>query len=124
PTYLKEVPNLSDIGHQINLLRELGCDVERQGNDGSLKIEVIDEKNSHARYDLVRKMRASICVLGPLLAKRRFARVSMPGGCVIGDRAVYMHLRGLGALGAVVDLDGGDIIVRADQLVGTEIFLG
>jgi UDP-N-acetylglucosamine 1-carboxyvinyltransferase len=127
PTYLKEVPNLSDINHQINLLRELGCVVERingGGADGQLKIEVTDEKNSHARYDLVRKMRASICVLGPLLAKRKYARVSMPGGCAIGDRPVDIHLRGLEALGAVIDLDGGDIIARADKLVGAEIFLG
>jgi UDP-N-acetylglucosamine 1-carboxyvinyltransferase len=122
-TYLKDVPNLSDINHQINLLRELGCIVERQA-DGELKIEVTDEKNSHARYDLVRKMRASICVLGPLLAKRKFARVSMPGGCAIGDRPVDIHLRGLEALGAVIDLDGGDIIARADKLTGAEIFLG
>jgi len=123
PTYLREVPNLSDINHQVNLLRELGCVVERQA-DGQMKIEVTDEKNSHARYDLVRKMRASICVLGPLLAKRKFARVSMPGGCAIGDRPVDIHLRGLEALGAVIDLDGGDIICRADKLTGAEIFLG
>jgi UDP-N-acetylglucosamine 1-carboxyvinyltransferase len=123
PTYLRECPNLSDIVHQINLLRELGCEVERQA-DGNLKIDVKDEKNSHARYDLVRKMRASICVLGPLLAKRKYARISMPGGCAIGDRPVDIHLRGLEALGAVIDLDGGDIIARADKLVGTEIFLG
>jgi UDP-N-acetylglucosamine 1-carboxyvinyltransferase len=123
PSYFRDVPNLSDISHQVNLLRELGCVVERQA-DGQMKIEVTDEKNSHARYDLVRKMRASICVLGPLLAKRKYARVSMPGGCAIGDRPVDIHLRGLEALGAIVDLDGGDIIVRADKLVGTEIFLG
>src|SRR4029079_11885442 len=124
PTYLKEVPNLSDIGHQINLLRELGCDVERQGNDGSLKIEVKEEKNSHARYDLVRKMRASICVLGPLLAKRKYARVSMPGGCAIGDRPVDIHLRGLEALGAVIDLDGGDIVARGHTVTGGAVSIG
>jgi UDP-N-acetylglucosamine 1-carboxyvinyltransferase len=123
PTYLQDVPNLSDINHQVNLLRELGCDVERQ-TSGEMKIEVKDEKNSHARYDLVRKMRASICVLGPLLAKRKYARISMPGGCAIGDRPVDIHLRGLEALGAVIDLDGGDIIARADKLIGAEIFLG
>jgi UDP-N-acetylglucosamine 1-carboxyvinyltransferase len=123
PTYLKEVPNLSDIQHQITLLRELGAIVERQA-DGTLKIEVTDEKNSHARYDLVRKMRASICTLGPLLAKRKYARISMPGGCAIGDRPVDIHLRGLEALGAIIDLDGGDIVARADKLTGAEIFLG
>ena len=123
PTYLKDVPNLSDINHQMTLLKELGCTVER-AEDGTLKLEVVDEKNSHARYDLVRKMRASICVLGPLLAKRKYVRISMPGGCAIGDRPVDIHLRGLEALGAVIDLDGGDIIARADKLVGAEIFLG
>ena len=122
-TTLKEVPNLSDINHQIALLRELGCTAERQA-DGAMKIEVTDEKNSHARYDLVRKMRASICVLGPLLAKRKYARISMPGGCAIGDRPVDIHLRGLEALGATIELDGGDIIARADKLTGAEIFLG
>ncbi len=123
PCNLQDVPTLSDIQHQMTLLRELGCTVDRQP-DGHVKLEVTDEKNSHARYDLVRKMRASICVLGPLLAKRKYARVSMPGGCAIGDRPVDIHLRGLEALGAVIDLDGGDIIARADKLVGTEIFLG
>lgn len=120
---LKEVPCLSDIDHQVNLLNELGVTTERLA-DGALQMKVTDETNSHARYDLVRKMRASICVLGPLLAKRKYARVSMPGGCAIGDRPVDIHLRGLEALGAKVELDSGDIIVKADKLVGTEIFLG
>jgi UDP-N-acetylglucosamine 1-carboxyvinyltransferase len=123
PSVLKDVPNLSDINHQIALLRELGANTERQA-DGSLRIEVTDETNSHARYDMVRKMRASICVLGPLLAKRKYAKVSLPGGCNIGDRPVDIHLRGLAALGAQVELDGGDIILKADKLIGTEIFLG
>jgi UDP-N-acetylglucosamine 1-carboxyvinyltransferase len=123
PSVFRDVPNLSDINHQINLLRELGADTERQA-DGSLRINVTDEKNSHARYDLVRKMRASICVLGPLLAKRGHVRVSMPGGCAIGDRPVDIHLRGLEALGAHIELDGGDIIASCDKLVGSEIFLG
>lgn len=123
PTVLQDVPNLSDIVHQVNLLRELGCTVERAA-DGSMLIEVKDESNSHARYDLVRKMRASICVLGPLLAKRGYAKVSMPGGCAIGDRPVDIHLRGLEALGAQVEMEGGDITIRAEKLVGAEIFLG
>ncbi|MEI8195574.1 MAG: UDP-N-acetylglucosamine 1-carboxyvinyltransferase [Phycisphaerae bacterium] len=123
PSVFRDVPNLSDINHQINLLRELGATAERQA-DGSLHVEVVDQKNVHARYDLVRKMRASICVLGPLLAKRKIARVSMPGGCAIGDRPVDIHLRGLEALGAQVDMEGGDIIVKAERLKGAEIFLG
>ena len=123
PSVIRDVPNLSDINHQIALLRELGATTERQP-DGTLHIHVTDEGNSHARYDLVRKMRASICVLGPLLAKRGHARVSMPGGCAIGDRPVDIHLRGLEALGAHVELESGDIVVKAEKLVGTEIFLG
>lgn len=86
-----------------------------------------DESQSHARYDIVRTMRASICVLGPMLAKRGFARVSMPGGCAIGDRPVDLHLRGLEALGADVQLHQGDIIVRVPaggRLKGNRIFLG
>ena len=69
-------------------------------------------------------MRASICTLGPLLAARGYARVSMPGGCAIGDRPVDLHLRGLEALGARIELDGGDIIARAERLRGTTVFLG
>ena len=123
PTTLLDVPSLSDITHQVNLLNELGCKTERNA-DGVINLEVTDTKNCHARYDLVRKMRASICVLGPLLAKRGYARVSMPGGCAIGDRPVDIHLRGLEALGAKIELDSGDIICKASKLVGTEIFLG
>ncbi len=123
PSVLREVPNLSDIHHLVALLKELGAQIEHQA-DGSLRVEIVDSANSHARYDLVRKMRAGICVLGPLLAKRRYARVSMPGGCAIGDRPVDLHVRGLRALGADIQLDGGDIVARADKLVGAEIFLG
>ena len=122
PTYLKEVPNLSDINHQINLLRELGCVVERQA-DGELKIEVTDEKNSHARYDLVRKMRTSILVLGPLLARFGEARVSLPGGCAIGTRPVDLHIDGLKALGAKIELESGYInaSVPGGRLTGAKI---
>jgi UDP-N-acetylglucosamine 1-carboxyvinyltransferase len=120
---IQDIPNLQDIRSQIELLKLLGCRVERLP-DGRLEIEVIDENNSHAPYDVVRKMRASICVLGPLLAKRGFVRVSMPGGCAIGDRPVDIHLRGLRALGATIELEGGDIIAKAARLHGTEVFLG
>ncbi|NLG44250.1 MAG: UDP-N-acetylglucosamine 1-carboxyvinyltransferase, partial [Phycisphaerae bacterium] len=83
-----------------------------------------DEMNCHAEYDIVRKMRASICVLGPLLAKRQKARVSMPGGCAIGDRPVNLHLRAMRNLGADIDLVSGDIVAKAKRLRGTEMFLG
>ncbi|MBN1943327.1 MAG: UDP-N-acetylglucosamine 1-carboxyvinyltransferase [Phycisphaerae bacterium] len=123
PCTLRSVPDLADIRAMLEILGELGVAADRDEN-GALRIRVTDESHSHARYDLVRKMRASICVLGPLLAKRRYARVSMPGGCAIGARPVDLHLRGLRALGAKIELDGGDIVASCDRLKGAEIFLG
>ena len=117
------VPELADIGSMGELLQELGASVVR-GPDGRIRIAVEDEGESHAKYDRVRKMRASVCVLGPLLAKRRKARVAMPGGCAIGPRPIDLHLRGLQALGAEIELDGGDIVATAKKLHGANLFLG
>ncbi len=128
PVTLRGVPALADIENMLRLLDELG--VERTGElgaGGALTLRSADESNSHARYEIVRTMRASICALGPMLARRGAARVSMPGGCAIGDRPVDLHLRGLRALGAEIDLDGGDIIARAPasgRLKGDLVFLG
>ncbi len=122
PSVIEDVPDLQDIQSQIDLLKMLGADVERSGS--AVRIEVKDTSNSHAPYDVVRKMRASICVLGPLLARRGIARVSMPGGCAIGDRPVDLHLRGLEALGASINLENGDIVAKAKKLKGGSIFLG
>src|SRR5207302_1729746 len=104
---LRDVPDLADIANMARLLKELGCTAEHA--DGTMVLHAEDQSLSHARYDIVRTMRASICALGPLLAKRGFARVSMPGGCAIGDRPVDLHLRGMEALGAEVSLHQGDI---------------
>ena len=123
PLTLREVPDLSDIDNMTRLLGELGCRAARQP-DGALKLEVVDEMNSHARYDIVRTMRASICVLGPLLAKRGKAMVSMPGGCAIGERPIDLHLRGMEALGAEIELESGNITVSAKKLHGAKVFLG
>jgi len=123
PSTLRRVPDLADIRSMMELLSDLGVSVKR-GADGVMQVNVEDEACSHAQYDRVRKMRASICVLGPLLAKRKHARVSMPGGCAIGSRPVDLHLRGLKALGAEIELDGGDIVAKAKKLTGTSIFLG
>ena len=120
--HLTGLPDVTDVSTLASLLRELGVETSRHGD--SMKLKVISEENSHARYDLVRKMRASICVLGPLLARRGFARVAMPGGCAIGPRPINIHLRGMEALGAKIDLESGDIIASAKRLKGTEIFLG
>ncbi len=122
PLTLRDVPDLRDLSNMRGLLAELGCDVQQDGN--LTRLHVIDETSSHARYEIVRTMRASICILGPLLARRKKVRVSMPGGCAIGDRPVDLHLRGLRALGADIHLEGGDIVATADELTGTTVFLG
>ena len=123
PSVLHGVPDLADIRSMTDLLQDLGSAVSRDA-DGALRLLVEDEGRSHARYERVRKMRASICVLGPLLAKRGKARVAMPGGCAIGSRPVDLHLRGLRALGAEIELEGGDIVATAKKLTGASIFLG
>ncbi|MCH2146546.1 MAG: UDP-N-acetylglucosamine 1-carboxyvinyltransferase [Phycisphaerales bacterium] len=116
------IPKLSDISNMLTLLKELGCSISEDEQTTTVKVE--DSSNAHARYDIVRTMRASVCVLGPLLAKRGIAKVSMPGGCSFGDRPIDLHLRGLEALGARIELDGGDIIAHAERLRGATIFLG
>ncbi|MEM1330998.1 MAG: UDP-N-acetylglucosamine 1-carboxyvinyltransferase [Planctomycetota bacterium] len=119
------VPNLADTRSMARLLGELGVSVDRGGHRWTFTADH-DAGETHARYDIVRTMRASICVLGPLLARRGEARVSMPGGCAIGDRPVDLHIRGLRALGAEIELNNGDIVARAprDGLRGTTVFLG
>ncbi len=122
PVTLRGVPALSDVANMANLLGELGCQVD--GTHGTIRMQTVDPTSSHARYDVVRTMRASICVLGPLVAKRKLASVAMPGGCAFGARPVDLHLRGLEALGAQIELQGGDIVARADRLKGATVFLG
>jgi len=122
PVILRRVPDLSDIRNMASLLAELGCDTD--ATHGTIRLHAVEHENTRARYDVVKTMRASICVLGPMLARRGRAEVSMPGGCVFGARPVDLHLRGLEALGAEIRLEGGYIIAEADRLVGNTIFLG
>jgi UDP-N-acetylglucosamine 1-carboxyvinyltransferase len=122
-TVLRGVPELADIGHLSFLLEKLGVAVHRD-EERNLHLKVEDEMNCHAEYELVRKMRASICVMGPLLAKRGRARVSLPGGCNIGDRPIGLHLQGLQSLGADAELVSGDIHLKAKRLKGAEMFMG
>ena len=119
---IRNVPNLVDAETLSNLLRSLGAGVERQGD--AIHIEIQDESQSVAEYELVRRMRAGICVLGPLLARRGTACVSLPGGCNIGDRPIDLHLKGLRALGADIRVERGYVIAESDQLVGADIYLG
>lgn len=122
---IPNAPHLADIQSFQMLLESMGAKVERLP-DGALCIDSGPLDRPVGDYDIVRKIRASICILGPLLARFGKARVSMPGGCAIGDRPVDIHLRGLRALGAKIYLEQGYIVAEAPAggLVGTEIFLG
>ncbi len=120
---LRGVPELADIQSMQTLLHQLGVSTRREA-DGSMRLKVEDERNCHAEYDIVRKMRASVCVMGPLLARRRMAQVAMPGGCAIGDRPIDLHVQGLKTLGGDVELTGGDVLIKSKRLRGTELFLG
>ncbi|MFT3990320.1 MAG: UDP-N-acetylglucosamine 1-carboxyvinyltransferase [Luteolibacter sp.] len=118
---IRRVPDVSDTNYMIQILSALGADVER--SSGTVRITCADIADE-APYELVRRMRASICVMGPLLARKGRCVVSLPGGCVIGDRPVDLHLRGLEALGAKVEFEGGNITLTAPKgLKGAEIDL-
>jgi len=120
---IRNTPDLVDVASLSAILGELGAGVER-GEGGTVEIKVESEENSTAPYDMVRKMRASFCVLGPLLARRGRAKVSLPGGCVIGLRPIDLHLKGLRALGARIDVEGGYVLAEAPRLRGAKIYLG
>ncbi len=121
---IRRVPRLRDVASQIKVLQSLGARVLHDERLGILKICSVDEEPITAPYELMKTMRASICVLGPLLAKRKRARVSMPGGCVIGVRPIDLHLRGMESLGATIDIEGGYVEAHASALRGATIFLG
>ncbi len=120
---LKNVPYLRDVHNVALILNELGMSFEKH-DDGTIEVDTIDPVPYTAPYDLVSKMRASICALGPLLARRKRARVSLPGGCVFGYRPVDLHLKGLKALGAKIHNEHGYIVVEAEKLHGAYIYLG
>ncbi len=120
PCVLHRVPDLSDTNYMLQILRHLGADVERASGTVTVTAEKVE---SLAPYDVVRKMRASVCVLGPLLGRCKEANVSMPGGCVIGDRPIDLHLKGFEALGAAIRVEGGDVRVFAPKLTGAIINL-
>lgn len=119
---LGNLSSLSDINSMTRLLGELGVSV--QLNDNEALLRTVDRSAVTARYDIVKTMRASICVLGPMLARRGEAIISMPGGCSFGARPVDLHLRGLRALGAKIELREGNIHAKCDRLKGATVFLG
>jgi len=120
PCIISRVPDLSDIHYMLTLLSELGCEVERASGTVTVKAEKI---LTEAPYDIVRKMRASVCILGPLLGREKKATVSLPGGCIIGDRPIDIHLKGFEALGAAVLVQAGNVKVLASELRGATINL-
>ncbi len=118
--YLNNVPNLKDVETMAQLLSNIG--VKSEYKNESLLLKFDREVNLNANYEIVRKMRASILVLGPLLARFGFAKVSMPGGCSIGDRPIDLHLKALEKMGATFELSSGDIIGKVKgRLKGTVI---
>ena len=119
---LNNVPNLSDVNSLLELLEYFGCNISNDLVNNRLKIKTTNIKSTEAPYDFVRKMRASILVLGPMVARFGKASVSFPGGCAIGVRAVDLHIRALQLLGAEITIDNGFIKAYAPNgLKGCEI---
>ena len=119
---ISNVPSLRDVQTMIKILRSLGVKVQMQ--EDRVSVSPVKHEDCTAPYRLVSTMRASICVLGPLLAKRGRARVSLPGGCVIGPRPIDLHLKGLSDLGAKIKIDHGYILAQGQKLQGEHIYLG
>ncbi len=120
PLTLTNVPQLNDIGTLLKLLQHMGVKVERAEDTVTLQANALG--GTEAPYEMVKTMRASILVLGPLLAKHGSARVSLPGGCAIGARPVDQHIKGLQAMGAEVAVEHGFIDARAKRLQGARLF--
>ncbi len=119
---LRNVPDIADIQTMLRLLETLGIRVEREGH--RLTLTVVDDRPVRAPYDIVSTMRASICVFGPLVARRGQAQVSLPGGCAIGARPVDLHLKGLERLGAKTSVEHGYIVSKSRRLEGRTCYLG
>src|SRR5216117_1513027 len=113
PCVIRRVPSLSDVTFMAQILASLGAKVKFDGDTVTLhagKIRGVGD------YDLIRKMRGSICILGPLVGRLRRASVSLPGGCVIGPRPIDLHLKGLRKLGARITIEGGYVRANAPRL--------
>ena len=119
---IRNVPDLSDVRFMADILRHLGAEVADLG-DGTWRISAASLTHT-APYDLVRKMRASVCLMGPLLGRLRQAVVSLPGGCVIGPRPIDLHLKGFSGLGCAVSIDNGYVRIDGSAMKGADIFLG
>jgi UDP-N-acetylglucosamine 1-carboxyvinyltransferase len=123
PCVIRGAPNLSDVQSMCDILRWLSVRVKHHRAEGVIEV-CAEHPLGVAPYELVRKMRASVCLLGPLLARLRNCKVSLPGGCVIGDRPIDQHIKGLRRLGAEVLVQNGYVHARCSELVGDDIFMG
>ncbi len=119
---IRNVPGLRDVDTMMRILRSLGARISRRHTE--IVVDTTDVRSFTAPYELVSTMRASICVLGPLLGRFGKANVSHPGGCVIGPRPIDLHIKGLRKLGAEITIERGYIVARARELKGSQIFLG
>lgn len=122
PCIIRNVPDLSDVRFMAEILEQMGASVEMP-EPGTWRIQAAEVKH-RAPYDLVRRMRASVCLLGPLVGRLRHAEVSLPGGCVIGPRPIDLHIKGLLKLGCKIDIEAGYVKVDGSNLRGGDMFLG
>ena len=119
---IRNIPALRDMSTMLKILKNFGVRVQQEGS--AVTVEPRGYKKYIAPYELVSTMRASVCVLGPLLAKQRRAEVSFPGGCVIGPRPIDLHIKGLKALGAGIKVERGYILADGKNLKGGNVYLG
>ena len=121
PCIIRGVPDLSDTRFMAQILQSLGAQVKLANGTLTIRAKKI---RGYADYELVRKMRGSICIAGPLLARLHKARISLPGGCIIGARPINLHLKGFESLGAKIKIEGGYVDATAKKLTGSTMFLG
>src|SRR3954466_3405852 len=113
PCVIRRVPDLSDVKFMAQILTSLGAEVKLDGDTLSVRAAKIKPVGD---YDLIRKMRGSVCIMGPLLGRLRKATVSLPGGCIIGARPIDLHLKGFKALGAKIKIEAGYVHATAPRL--------
>ena len=121
PCVIRRVPDLSDTRFMVQILQSLGATAKFENGTVTVNAKKI---RGYADYELVRKMRGSICIAGPLLARLNKARISLPGGCIIGARPINLHLKGFQALGVKTKIEGGYIDATVKKLAGNTLFLG
>ena len=120
---IRNVPDLSDTRFMCEILKWLSVHVRHDRQAGVIELQA-ESPLGVAPYELVRKMRASVCLLGPLLGRLHNCKISLPGGCIIGDRPIDQHLKGLKRLGAEMTVENGYVHARCSELVGTDVFMG